>query len=141
MKNLYWICTLCLTLISCNNSAENKAEFWLTKSDGTLKLEKQAALIFDKTTNNLPTININENEKFQTIDGFGFSLTGGSAEVINQLNSAKKKELLNKLFGFDEESISISYLRVSIGASDLDHKPFSYNDLKEGEEDFNSGKI
>lgn len=142
MKKYYWILIVFLSFISCNNSTENEVEFWLTKSDGTIKLEKQnELLVFDELPNNLPNITIDDTKRFQSIDGFGFSLTGGSVEVINQLNPAKKKELLNKLFGFDEESISISYLRISIGASDLDHMPFSYNDLKEGEEDLTQEKF
>ena len=63
MRKYYWVFIVFLSLISCNNSVENIAEFWLTKPDGTVKLEKQAALIFDKITNNLPNIDINENER------------------------------------------------------------------------------
>src|SRR5690606_9156368 len=42
---------------------------------------------------------------------------------------------LQELFGKGENDISISYLRLSIGASDLDPAPYSYDDLDPGETD------
>jgi len=41
-------------------------------------------LAFATTYNVYPTIEIDDNQTFQKIDGFGFTLTGGSAQVINQ---------------------------------------------------------
>ena len=66
-----------------------------------------------------PNIEVDATQTFQTIDGFGFTLTGGSAQSINKLNSQKRNELLQELFGKNDNSIAISYLRVSIGASDF----------------------
>ena len=43
--------------------------------------------------------------------------------------------LLNELFGSGANSIGISYLRVSIGASDLSPAVFSYNDMPAGQTD------
>ncbi len=116
----------------------NEVNFWLTKADQSIKLQKQSGVLAFSTTSDLhSTIEVNDSLTFQTIDGFGFSLTGGSAEVINQLNSEKKQELLQKLFGTYENGIAISYLRISIGASDLDASTFSYNDLPNGQTDVN----
>ena len=116
----------------------NEVDFWLTKYDGSVKMAKQSGVLaFGSVPNNYPSILVNESQKFQTIDGFGFSLTGGSAEVINQLNSEKKQELLQKLFGVQENGIAISYLRISIGASDMDGTTFSYNDIPKGTTDIN----
>jgi glucosylceramidase len=53
------------------------------------------------------------------------------------LNTQKRKDLLQELFGKNDNSISISYLRISIGASDLNTTPFSYNDLASGQTDVN----
>ena len=75
------------------------------------------------------------------MDGFGYTLTGGSAYVINQLSPSVKDNLLKELFGKDINSISISYLRVSMGASDLDGAVYSYNDLPAGEKDLNLEKF
>uniref|UniRef100_UPI004047C3EF glycoside hydrolase family 30 protein n=1 Tax=Roseivirga sp. TaxID=1964215 RepID=UPI004047C3EF len=43
--------------------------------------------------------------------------------------------MLQELFGQEDGSIGINYLRLSVGASDLDEQPFSYNDLPEGQTD------
>jgi glucosylceramidase len=69
------------------------------------------------------------------MDGFGAALTGGSAYLINNLNPEKRDALLKELFLRGDNSIGISYLRISIGASDLDAKVFSYDDLPAGETD------
>ncbi|REC56402.1 glucosylceramidase [Chryseobacterium piscium] len=126
-----------LPLSSCKSVAntENKVQIWMTKGDESVKLQQQNALTFVNTSNNFQNIEIDDAQKFQYIDGFGYTLTGGSVEVINRLSPSKRKALLNELFGNDKNSISISYLRLSIGASDLDGEVFSYDDLPEGQTD------
>ena len=64
-------------------------------------------------------------QTYQTIDGFGLALTGGSAQVIYRLEPQKRAALLQELFGKN----GISVLRISVGASDLDSAVFSYEDV------------
>lgn len=116
----------------------NDVDFWLTKSDQTALLQKQPGILsFGTITNANPVINVETTATFQTIDGFGYSLTGGSAYVINRLNTSVKSNLLKELFGNDSNSIGISYLRISIGASDLNASVFSYDDMPAGQTDVN----
>ena len=116
---------------------KNKINVWLTKADSTVLLQPQKkGLQFTSTTNTtLPVITINTAQRFQTIDGFGYTLTGGSAALINRLQPNIKKQLLQELFGNNQNSIHISYLRISIGASDLNSEVFSYNDMPAGTTD------
>ena len=117
-------------------NAVNEVDFWLTKSDETVKLEKQTTILtFGTPVNQYPNIDIDESAVFQSVDGFGYTLTGGSADVISTLNTAKRQELLQELFGAGGNSIGISYLRISIGASDLSAAPFSYDDMPAGQTD------
>src|SRR5690606_23097416 len=51
------------------------------------------------------------------------------------LNAANRQALLGELFGNAANSISISYLRISIGASDLSSSVYTYNDMPAGETD------
>lgn len=118
-----------------DNSAYATASVWLTKADETIKLQKQTDIYFKNTSNNYQTIEIDAAQKYQTIDGFGYTLTGGSVQVINQLSAPKKEELLQNLFSANENSIGVSYLRLSIGASDLNADVFSYDDMPAGQTD------
>ena len=122
--------------------AVNEIDFWLTKGDQSIKLEKQKSILrFGNTFNNYANIELFDAQTFQTVEGFGYSLTGGSAQVIMQLSADKRAVLLQDLFGQTASSISVSYLRISIGASDLDASVFSYNDLPAGETDINLTKF
>src|SRR5664279_5712122 len=108
--------------------ATNDVDFWLTKSDQSVLLQKQSTVLsFGTTANANSNIDVDTTQTYQTIDGFGFTLTGGSAYVINLLNATDKTNLLNELFGNSANSIGISYLRLSIGASDLNASAFSYD--------------
>lgn len=112
------------------------AEYWITRADQTATLQKQTTQFsFGTTANNNSTIEIDSTKTFQTVDGFGYSLTGGSAYLINHMDEASKNALLNEFFGAGESSIGVSYLRISIGASDLDASVFSYDDLAAGQTD------
>ena len=115
---------------------KNEVDFWLTKSDQSITLQKQSTVLgFGTSVNIYPTIEVDESQIFQAIDGFGYTLTGGSAQVINSLSPTVKQQLLQELFGSAANSISISYLRISIGASDLNSAPFSYDDMPDGQTD------
>ncbi|MGX7690267.1 glycoside hydrolase family 30 protein [Flectobacillus roseus] len=112
------------------------AEVWLTHADQSKLFEKQAeTFTFSPQSSTLPTIFVDEKQKFQSMDGFGFTLTGGSATLLWQMDADKRKALLKELFAFDGKNIGISYLRVSIGASDLSDHVFTYNDLTGGQTD------
>ncbi|WP_238988331.1 glycoside hydrolase family 30 protein [Aureibaculum marinum] len=142
---------LAAMLVNCSSSGDkddintpqipevtNDVDFWLTKGDQSVLLKKQdIVLSFGTRPNNYPTIEIKEAETFQTVDGFGFTLTGGSAMVINELSPQTKADLLQELFGNGDDDITINYLRLSIGASDLDPEPYTYNDLENGQTDLN----
>ena len=122
---------------SSKNAAANsgKAQSWITTTDESSKLLKQNDLVFNSDANSNQTILVDASQKFQTIEGFGFSLTGGSAQAILKLDKAKRAALLQELFSRKEDAIGLSYLRISIGASDLNETVFSYDDMPEGQTD------
>lgn len=117
-------------------------EFWLTDPGKSVLFQKQnSGLSFSNATGNDKVIAINELQTFQSIDGFGFSLTGGSALHIHKMDVANRAALLKELFAADGNNIGTSYLRISIGASDLDPEVFSYDDLPAGQTDVNMDKF
>jgi glucosylceramidase len=104
-------------------------DFWLTKADQTVMLKKQpVSLLFAAGNNSNPTITVDTTTVYQTIDGFGYAMTDGSAYLINRLPAADRAALLQELFSTDSSFIGVSYLRVSIGASDMSASVFSYDD-------------
>ena len=108
---------------------------YLTKADRSqlLSLQPTNPPLFTENINF--SITVNPEVTYQEMDGFGFSLTGGSALHLNNMSPSERTNILNELFS--EDNLGISYLRVSIGASDLDAEPFTYNDLPNGETDEN----
>lgn len=117
-------------------TGKTDVEFWLTNANRSVLFAKQnQSLIFSEIENSSPTITVDTTQTYQEIDGFGYTLTGGSATLINTLSQTKQDELLKELFLTDGSNIGVSYLRISIGASDLSAAPFTYNDLPAGQTD------
>lgn len=143
----YLITILLCTLQACNEDeiktypppevADVNVGFYLTSPDEANLLAQTTTGIFPMVTNSNFTINVSEATGYQEMDGFGYTLTGGSAMLINNMSSVTRSELLQELFGTGKNSIGVSYLRISIGASDLDETTFSYNDLPNGQTDEN----
>lgn len=143
-KGTALLCGVVLFPLSCTSVTQNRGgevQYWLTKGDESVKLQLQSPTRFVNTSNSFQNIEIDASQKFQYVDGFGYTLTGGSVEVINRLSPSKRNALLHELFGTDKNSISVSYLRLSIGASDLDGDVFSYDDLPEGQTDVSLSKF
>jgi glucosylceramidase len=138
--------SLLIIAISCSRTQPDPVDtpavrypvgLWVTSSDQTNLLYNRTLPFSSAEDNRFPTITVDTTQIFQPIDGFGYTLTGGSAGLIHQLAPATRAQLLEELFGNDDNSVKISYLRISIGASDLDSEVFSYNDLPADETDIN----
>jgi glucosylceramidase len=120
----------------------NDIDAWQTTANQSSLLQKKNTTIgFSTTSNFYPNIEVDSTITYQTIDGFGYCLTGGSAYLLNHMDVASRSSVLNELFGRADNSIGVSYLRVSIGSSDLDASVFSYNDLPAGQTDIDQTKF
>ncbi len=116
---------------------------WLTKADRSVLFQKQQKILtfkaFPGASSPLPgpgpAILVDDSRVFQPIDGFGFALTGGSAMHISRMSKSARATLLTNLFATDGRNIGVSYLRLSIGSSDLNECVFSYDDCPKGETD------
>lgn len=119
-----------------NAQKNTQASLWLTKADRSVLFEKQKdQLAFKPATGNNFTINVDDKKTYQPIDGFGFALTGGSAMHIIRMSADSRAALLKELFATNGNNIGVSYIRLSIGASDLNEKVFSYDDMPAGQTD------
>jgi glucosylceramidase len=115
---------------------KGQVDLWLTNPGAQVLFQEQKPLLMsDSAHESSPAIRVDENQEFQPMDGFGYTLTGGSAIVLNQMKASAREVLLQELFGTGGRNIGVSYLRLSIGASDLSDRVFSYNDLPAGQTD------
>ncbi len=114
----------------------SRAQLWLTTVDRSALLGPQSPpLQFAPPVDKLPTITVNDMEQYQTIEGFGFALTGGSAQLLMRMAPERRAALLKQIFSTENDGIGVSYLRLSIGSSDMNDHVYSYDDMPAGEAD------
>lgn len=118
--------------------ADAPGELWLTDPYGSARLERQKAPVtFEASTeaDSQLVIEVRDDRTYQIMDGFGYTLTGGSAMHLMAMSAPARDAILRELFDTNGTAIGVSYLRVSIGASDLNARVFSYDDLPPGQTD------
>lgn len=134
IRLFFFYCTT-MFLLACNMEGKelaviNSPQLSFTDPEFYLSLPRQKSFFQKIDKPGIGTsgsvIQLFPDQKFQSMDGFGFTLTGGSAQVIHRLEPIKKAALLQELFGKN----GISVLRISVGASDLDSSVFSYEDVE-----------
>jgi glucosylceramidase len=140
---IFLLCALLIfPFLSSNAQQQRNVRLWLTTADRSSLFALQTLpLQFSESRNALPVVDVNDMEQYQPIDGFGLALTGGSAQLLMRMEPAPRNSLLKELFASQENDIGISYLRVSIGASDMNDHVFSYDDWPAGETDVELAKF
>src|SRR6218665_2639214 len=62
----------------------NDIGYWITNPDRTSLLQQQTAVLgFGTAANSYYNIAVDSTVSYQSVDGFGYTLTGGSAQLIN----------------------------------------------------------
>jgi glucosylceramidase len=138
MKNkVAWLLPVALLIAShgwVTAQERPDAREWLTTADrSALLAEEKDTLQLSSPANAFPTIDVNDMQQFQFMEGFGFALTGGSAQLLMRTEPGPRADLLKTLFA--PGGTGVSYLRVTIGASDMNERVYSYDDLSTGETD------
>jgi len=125
--------------ISCATLAAQPGpiESWVTTADRAALFEKQATSVnfHAGVAAHGAAIIVDPDQAYQTMDGFGFALTGGSAELLTKMSAEARARVLRQLFSTEAGGAGVSYLRLTIGASDMNRFVFSYDDLPEGQTD------
>jgi glucosylceramidase len=125
-----------LAVVPMRASAQKEVSVWLTNPDKSALFQLQESpLHFSAQAVSGAVIDVDDKQSYQTIDGFGFALTGGSAQLMMRMDAEKRSALLHELFAFDGKNVGVSYLRVTVGSSDMNDHVFSYDDLPKGETD------
>jgi len=125
-----------IALLPLASLAQNDATLWLTNPDRSALLAEQSPkLAFTSTAPTGQVIDVDSSKTYQTMDGFGYALTGGSAMLIHRMDPAKRAALLHNLFTTEGDGIGVSYLRVTVGSSDMNDHVYSYDDLPQSSSD------
>src|SRR5262245_2810707 len=120
--------SLCFALVallvasaSVHPALAQTVSVWVTTDDQKTKLQQQSSISFSRGSGsggpNL--ILIDENQKYQIVEGFGASFTDSAAYLLNQkAPAAQLNAVMNSLFD-RTTGIAVSFVRNPMGASDL----------------------
>lgn len=127
LELIIMMCITILVLFSHKTNAQTVTP-WITTGDQSKLLQQQSTVNFGTNSGTNPaTVTINPSTTYQTMDGFGYTLTEGSCEVISGMAATQQNQLLNDLYN-PSTGLNASVVRISIGASDLSSSSYSYNE-------------
>ncbi len=107
-----------------------KVAVYQTTPDLLEALSERAALSFDKAQlQDVPTITVDDAQRFQEIDGFGASLTDAAAWLFAKKLSPDQTARTFRMLFDRRDGIAVNVLRQPVGSSDLAVTFFSFDDL------------
>jgi glucosylceramidase len=81
-------------------------------------------------------IEVDASQRYQTMVGFGASLTDATAWLMQRVQTAEQRAaLLSELFGRGPQGVGFEFTRLTIGASDFSRSHYSFNDRPAGQTD------
>jgi glucosylceramidase len=117
------------------------ARVWVTTPDGAMRLSERGSVEFRPGGSSSLTISVDPSRAYQTMDGFGASITDSSAHVLFRLDGKTRNAAMKHLFS-PTEGDGLSFLRQPMGASDFVAGAFyTYDDLPVGETDYDMSRF
>ena len=117
-ESFRWLATLALVVSVCASAAEPpkpKVSVWITTSDHAMALKPSLAAAFDNGKRLPLHIDVDADQRFQSMIGFGASITDASAWLIqNKLNPTQREALLKELFGPAPGAMRLSSAPVAL---------------------------
>jgi glucosylceramidase len=101
---------------------------YLTARDTGDRLSPQTPLAFqplEQPLENNPTIMLDPEQRFQTIEGFGGAFTDAAAETFCQLSEAEQQAVLRAYFD-PSEGIGYTLCRTHINSCDFSSESYAY---------------
>lgn len=115
MRNtLFGALAFCLLFSSCMKDVRS-THVWLTSEAGAKCTEQKPVVFHSGTVDGAVVVNLDDRR--QTLEGIGGSLTESSAFVLACVQPEQRKAILEELFG--EKGANFSVTRTHIGASDF----------------------
>ena len=127
LNNIHLLLFILVLTSSCNSKKMNVEIYETSKAGNHFEKIEPGS-----NENSDITIELNADEKFQTITGFGGSFTEASCYLLNQLSDSNKTKILNAYFSESEANYSLC--RTTIASCDFSLNNYTYapveNDLK-----------
>lgn len=112
---------------------------WVTTGDKTRLLARDTSAASPAFAQRAPlalNIDVDASQRFQTMVGFGASITDASAWLMmNKQTPAQRDALLRELFTREGNGVGFDFTRLTIGASDFSRTHYSFNDRPPGQTD------
>jgi glucosylceramidase len=114
-----------------------QARVWVTTPDRAEQLQERAPVSFAPGGSTATTITVDPATRYQSVDGFGASLTDSAASVLYRLDPAARDAAMRSLFD-PASGIGVSFLRQPVGSSDFTAATahYTYDDVAAGQTDF-----
>jgi len=107
---------------------------WVSTADGSARL-MPLDLALRPATAAQATIVVDPGRRYQSMAGFGAAITDASASLIqSHMDAAQRAALMQDLFG-PPPGLQMSFVRLTIGASDFSTRDYSLDDMPAGEAD------
>jgi glucosylceramidase len=120
-------------LAGVSPAAASSARVWVTTPDGTEKMHDRGTVDFHPGGSGALTFSVDSSRRYQSMDGFGASITDSSARVLYRLSRPQRAAAMRSLFANDK----LSFLRQPMGASDFVEGPhYTYDDVPAGKTDY-----
>ncbi len=124
-----------LVLLSLPLAAQT-VQSYVTTADLKHTLEAGTPRTFEQgQARGAVVIQVDDKARFQTMDGFGASMTDGAAWLLHdRLPAAQRDAVMTRLFD-PVQGIGLSFLRQPIGSTDLSRSHSSFDDMPAGTQD------
>ena len=120
-------------LAAVSPAAASSARVWVTTPDGAEKMHDRGTVDFHPGGSSALTVSVDPSRRYQSMDGFGASITDSSARVLYRLSKPQREAAMRSLFADDK----LSFLRQPMGASDFVEGPhYTYDDVPAGKTDY-----
>jgi glucosylceramidase len=120
-------------LAAASPAAASSARVWVTTPDGAEKMHDRGTVDFHRGGSSALTVSVDPSRRYQSMDGFGASITDSSARVLYRLTKPQREAAMRSLFADDK----LSFLRQPMGASDFVEGPhYTYDDVPAGKTDY-----
>ncbi|MFG2041268.1 discoidin domain-containing protein [Dactylosporangium sp. NPDC048998] len=118
-------------------SAAPSARVWVTTIDRAELLHERAAVPFVRGQGGQVTIAVDPSRTYQSMDGFGASITDSSASVLYRLAPRQRADAMRALFD-PGRGAGVSFLRQPIGSSDFTAaaRHYTFDDMPPGQTDY-----